>query len=263
MSNNAWTCVLDAERIAQLTLDVPDKSANTLSSDVLAELATLLDTLEREPPRGLILRSGKRNGFIAGADINEFTTLDSVDAALVMIRRGQVVCDRLAALPCPTVALLQGFALGGGMELALACRYRVGVDDGRLALGLPEVQLGIHPGFGGTVRSVQLIGVRPAMDMMLTGRTIRGDKALKLGLVDRFIGPANAQQACIDLIKSQPSPHRPALVGTRALLAGSAQLRDARTAQAGAQQGATRTLPGAVRDRGSLVASRRRRTRGV
>ena len=91
------------------------------------------------------------------------------------------VLDRIEALPCPTVALLQGFALGGGLELALACRYRVGVDDGQLALGLPEVQLGIHPGFGGTVRACGCSGVRPAMEMMLTGKTVRGDKALKIG----------------------------------------------------------------------------------
>ena len=102
-----------------------------------------------------------------------------MDDALAAIRLGQGLCDRIAALPCPTVALLQGFALGGGLELALACRYRVGVDDGKLTLGLPEVQLGIHPGFGGTVRLVRLIGVRPAMDMMLTGKNIRGDKALQ------------------------------------------------------------------------------------
>src|SRR5690606_30479071 len=121
--------------------------------------------------------SGKPGGFIAGADINEFTTFGSESDALAAIRRGQHLCDRIEALPCPSAVVLHGFALGGGMELALACTYRVGVDDGRLALGLPEVQLGIHPGFGGTVRSVRLLGVRPAMDMMLTGKNIRGAKA--------------------------------------------------------------------------------------
>ena len=153
--------------------------------------ASCWTTIERAPPRGLVIRSAKRNGFVAGADINEFTQLGSVDEALVMIRRGQGLCDRIEALPCPTVALLHGFALGGGMELALACRYRVGIDDGRLALGLPEVQLGIHPGFGGSVRSVRLLGVRPAMDMMLTGKTVRADKARRIGLVDVLVpGPA-------------------------------------------------------------------------
>ena len=94
-----------------------------------------------------------------------------------------------ASRPCPypTVAAIHGFALGGGLELALACRYRVAVGDSKLTLGLPEVQLGIHPGFGGTVRSVRLLGVRAAMSLMLTGRSVRADRALKIGLVDRLV----------------------------------------------------------------------------
>ncbi|HXS30926.1 MAG TPA: enoyl-CoA hydratase-related protein, partial [Steroidobacteraceae bacterium] len=134
MNPSAWRYEKDAAGIGTLWLDVPDRSANTLSSAVLTELGQVLDGITASPPRGLILRSAKSSGFIAGADVHEFTTLRSVDEALVMILRGQKLCDRVAALPCPTVALLQGFALGGGMELALACRYRVGVDDGRLAL---------------------------------------------------------------------------------------------------------------------------------
>jgi 3-hydroxyacyl-CoA dehydrogenase / enoyl-CoA hydratase / 3-hydroxybutyryl-CoA epimerase len=216
MSGSAWTYAPDAAGIGQLTLDVPEQSANTLSSAVLQQLAVALDAIERAPPKGLVIRSGKKSGFIAGADINEFTTFATPDDALRTIRLGQGLCDRIAALPCPTVALLQGFALGGGMELALSCRYRVGVDDGKLTLGLPEVQLGIHPGFGGTVRSVQLIGVRPAMDMMLTGKNIRGDKALKMGLVDALVPADRADAACADLIARRPPAHAPRL-GERAL----------------------------------------------
>ena len=119
---------------------------------MLLELDAHLAGLESPPPRGLVLRSGKPNGFIAGADIKEFRGLDSVETAFSLVSGGQRVLDRLEALPCPTVAALHGFALGGGLELALACTYRVAVGDERLALGLPEVQLGIHPGFGGTVR---------------------------------------------------------------------------------------------------------------
>ena len=211
MSDSAWTLTREADGIATLKLDVPGKGANTLSSAVLGELDAVLTQLEREPPRGLVIRSGKRGGFIAGADVNEFTTLTSVAGALTLVKRGQLQCDRIAALPCPTVALLQGFALGGGLELALACRYRVGIDDGKLALGLPEVQLGIHPGFGGTVRSVQLLGVRAAMDMMLTGRTIRGDKALQMGLVDRLVKADQADATCRELIQRHPPAHRPPL----------------------------------------------------
>ena len=212
MSNHSWTYTAGADGIGVLTLDVPERSANTLSSAVLIELESVLTGIEAAPPRGLIIRSGKKSGFIAGADVHEFTTLGSVEQALVLIRRGQRLCDRIAALRCPVVALLQGFALGGGMELALACRYRVGVDDGCLTLGLPEVQLGIHPGFGGTVRSVQLVGVRAAMDMMLTGKTFRADRALKMGLVDRLAPADGAEAACRDLLLQQPAPHRPKLL---------------------------------------------------
>jgi len=212
MSSSAWRYEQDDSGIGTLWLDVPERSANTLSTAVLIGLGQALDGIEAKPPRGLILRSAKASGFIAGADVNEFTTLRSADEALVMIRRGQQLCDRVEALPCPTVALLQGFALGGGMELALACRYRVGVDDGKLALGLPEVQLGIHPGFGGTVRSVRLLGVRAAMDMMLTGKTLRADKASRIGLVDALVPPAQAEAKCRELIDRRPAPHRPRLM---------------------------------------------------
>jgi 3-hydroxyacyl-CoA dehydrogenase/enoyl-CoA hydratase/3-hydroxybutyryl-CoA epimerase len=113
---------------------------------------------------------------------------------------------------CVSPMVIQGFALGGGMELALACNYRVGVDDGRLALGLPEVQLGIHPGFGGSVRSVRLIGVRRAMDMMLSGKTIRGDKALRSGLVDALVPADQAERTARDLLLRKPPLQRPPLV---------------------------------------------------
>ncbi len=226
MQASAWTYTREEGGLAVLVLDVPERSANTLSSLVLTQLAEQMDRIEQDRPAGLLIRSGKRSGFIAGADIKEFTTLGSEREALVMVRRGQVLCDRLAALPCPTVALIHGFALGGGLELALACRYRVGVDDGRLALGLPEVQLGIHPGFGGTVRSVQLLGVRPALDLMLTGKTLRAERALALGLIDRLAPPQEAETVARALLRAAPAPHRPVLLermlslpGIRGLLA--------------------------------------------
>ena len=112
--------------------------------------------------------------------------------------------DRLEALPCPSVAAIHGFALGGGLELALACHYRVGVNDERLALGLPEVQLGIHPGFGGTVRSVRVAGVRTAMQLMLTGKPLRADKALAAGLLDRLVPEAELRAAARALALAPP-----------------------------------------------------------
>jgi 3-hydroxyacyl-CoA dehydrogenase/enoyl-CoA hydratase/3-hydroxybutyryl-CoA epimerase len=205
-----WTAERDADGVVSLTLDKPGTSANVLSRDVLAELGELVAPFAADPPRGVIVRSGKPSGFVAGADINEFTKLASVEEAFDLVRRGQQVFDRLEALPCPTVAAIHGFALGGGLELALACRHRVALGDERLSLGFPEVQLGIHPGFGGTVRSVRLVGVRAAMELMLTGKPVRADKALALGLVDALASDAAALAAkARELVLSRASPHRP------------------------------------------------------
>jgi 3-hydroxyacyl-CoA dehydrogenase/enoyl-CoA hydratase/3-hydroxybutyryl-CoA epimerase len=199
----------DAEGIAWLTLDKADASANSLGSDMMREADEVLRTLEAAPPKGLVIRSGKRSGFVAGADINEFVTLQSVEQAEVLVRAGQSVIDRIEALPCPSVAAIEGFALGGGLELALACRYRVAVGNDRLTLGFPEVLLGIHPGFGGTVRSVRLIGAPAALDMMLTGRNIRGAKALSMGLVDRLVDSADQlEDAARDILRRRPAPRR-------------------------------------------------------
>jgi 3-hydroxyacyl-CoA dehydrogenase/enoyl-CoA hydratase/3-hydroxybutyryl-CoA epimerase len=219
---SAWKLERDADGIAWLTLDRPGSSANTLGSAVLEELDGLVGGLESQPPRGVVLRSGKASGFIAGADITEFTRVGSEADALALIRRGQRVIARLEALPCPSVAAIRGFALGGGLELALGCRYRIGAADGRLSLGLPEVQLGIHPGFGGTVRSVRLIGVRAAMELMLTGKPVRGEKALALGLLDRLVPPEQLDEAARQLIL-RPQGRRRAPLADRLL--GLAPLR--------------------------------------
>jgi 3-hydroxyacyl-CoA dehydrogenase / enoyl-CoA hydratase / 3-hydroxybutyryl-CoA epimerase len=212
MSNSAWKMDRDGQGIAWLTLDKPATSANTLSQQVMRELDALLQSLARSPPRGVIIKSGKPSGFIAGADINEFTTLANAADGYQLTRSGQVTFERLERLPCPTVAAIHGFALGGGLELALACRYRVAVGDERLQLGLPEVQLGIHPGFGGSVRAVRLLGVRPAMQIMLTGRPVRADKAARIGLVDRLVAANELDEAARALVLRPPAPHRPPLM---------------------------------------------------
>jgi 3-hydroxyacyl-CoA dehydrogenase / enoyl-CoA hydratase / 3-hydroxybutyryl-CoA epimerase len=234
----AWQLTRDADGIATLTLDRPGASANSLSRAVMQELGALLRQLQAQPPRGLIVRSGKSSGFIAGADIREFTELKSQEQALMLIRDGQQVCDQLAALPCPTVAAIHGFALGGGLEIALACRYRVAVDDGRLSLGLPEVQLGIHPGFGGTVRSVCLVGMRQAMELMLTGKPLRADRALRVGLIDRLVAASELDATARRLINEAPSAQRAPLAdrllnlpGIRQLMRGSLEARVARQAR--------------------------------
>jgi len=213
---SSWKVERDSDSIVWLTIDKPGTSANVLSSGVLRELDAVLDPLAASPPRALIVISAKKSGFVAGADIKEFTGITNIEEGYRLIHGGQEVLNRLEALPCPTVAAIHGFALGGGLELALACRYRVAVNDERLSLGLPEVQLGIHPGFGGTVRTVRLVGVRPAMEMMLTGKPVRADKALRIGLVDKLVAAAELRNAAKEIALEAPPP-RSAPFGERVL----------------------------------------------
>jgi len=210
-SARSWKLERDAEGIAWLTLDKPGTSANVLSAGVLTELDEVLGALEQDRPRGAVLLSAKKSGFVAGADIKEFTGVRDEASGYQLIHRGQQVLNRLAAVPFPTVAAIHGFALGGGLELALACRYRVAVGDERLSLGLPEVLLGIHPGFGGTVRAVQVAGVRTAMEMMLTGKPLRAEKARAAGLIDRLVAESELRNAARELVLQPPAPHRAAL----------------------------------------------------
>ena len=163
-------------------------------------------------PVGAILQSGKASGFIAGADIKEFVQIRSPAEGYTLVRAGQSVMQQLADLPCPTVAAIRGFALGGGLELALACTYRVGADDAALSLGLPEVLLGIHPGFGGTVRSVQLIGVRPSLELMLKGRPFRGARSLQAGLLYELVPPAELAARAKALLLRRPPKKTPPLI---------------------------------------------------
>ena len=234
----AWRLEREGTGIASLTIDRPGSSANTLSQSVLLELETLLAELRAAPPSGVILRSGKASGFIAGADIREFSSFRNATDGFEHIRTGQRIFEQLEALPCPTVAAISGFALGGGLELALACRYRVAVNDSRLSLGLPEVQLGIHPGFGGTVRAVQLLGVRQAMELMLTGKPLRADRALQLGLVDRLVAAADLDQAARQILSQRPPRRRAPILdrllnlpGVRQLMRASLERRVARQAR--------------------------------
>lgn len=209
-SKKHWRLNKDRNDIAWLHFDKADAGANVLSAEVLEELDLILRDLSKERCRGLVIRSAKSNGFIAGADIKEFTRLKDVASAETLIRTGQAVFDRLSALPFPTVSQIHGFCLGGGLELALACRYRVAEDNQRTRLGLPEVKLGIHPGFGGTVRLPKLIGAPQAMELMLTGRTIDARKAKKIGLVDYLVPKRQLQAMSVLCIKNSPPLQKPA-----------------------------------------------------
>jgi 3-hydroxyacyl-CoA dehydrogenase/enoyl-CoA hydratase/3-hydroxybutyryl-CoA epimerase len=203
-----WKLSTDEAGIVWLGFDQADSGTNTLGSAVMQELAHAVEHVRASKPCALIMYSEKKNAFAAGADINEFKKLENEFQAFDLIRAGQRVLDDIAALPCPTVAVIHGFALGGGLELALACRYRIAADDPKTQLGFPEVKLGIHPGFGGTVRSVNVMGVTAAMKIMLTGHSLKAKQALKQGLVDRLASADEIKEHAANLALKPPSPRR-------------------------------------------------------
>ncbi len=202
-----WRIEYSPDRTAWLGLDKQDASTNVLSREVLTELETIMDLFGANPPAGLIVYSLKTNGFISGADINEFPSISNEADAFELLRRGQKLLERFTSLPCTTVAMIDGYALGGGLEIALACDVRVVADADKRTLGLPEVQLGLHPGFGGTVRAVQLAGVSQAMPLMLAGNSITPRKARKIGLVDKVVEPSRLMETAAKLAR-RPAPRR-------------------------------------------------------
>ncbi len=203
-----WRLEVDAEGIAWAILDKRGESANSLSTAVTGELAQILDRLDVYTPKALIIRSGKDAGFVAGADIGEFTQLDTPEKGRALVARGWELFNRLAAVKYPTLALVRGHCLGGGLELALACRYLLTVDEPATKLGLPEVILGIFPGWGGMRRLPQRVGPAAALDMMLTGRTVDAKKAKKTGLADDCVPPRVMEMAARQLVLSG-QPRRP------------------------------------------------------
>ena len=201
-----WIITRDAEGFARLTFDKAGATTNTLSADVLAELNEALDELDRDPPKGLAIVSGKANGFIAGADIDEFGEVKSEADAVAIVKRGWDTFERLASVKYPTVALVRGFCLGGGFELAMACRYRVVVDEPGTRLGLPEVMLGIVPGWGGMKRLPRLAGAPAALDLMITGKTIDARRAKKLGIADECVPPRIMENTVRGVLTALPPP---------------------------------------------------------
>ncbi|MGH8053975.1 MAG: 3-hydroxyacyl-CoA dehydrogenase NAD-binding domain-containing protein [Stenotrophomonas sp.] len=199
---NHWHTELREDGIAVLSLDRKDSPVNAMSQDVLLELGDIVERLAIDPPKGVVVRSTKAAGFIAGADLKEFQEFDRRGTVNDAIRRGQNVYQKLAELPCPTVAAIHGHCLGGGTELALACRYRVASNDASTRIGLPETQLGIFPGWGGSARLPQLVGAPAAMDMMLTGRTLSASAARGIGLVDKVAAPAVLVDAAVSVLQS-------------------------------------------------------------
>ncbi len=213
-----WRIERDAAGIAWLSLDQAGSATNVLSTEVLKELAAVLNELTARPPAGLVLQSGKPSGFIAGADVREIASITDARAALALVELGHAIFDRIEALSFPTVAAIKGFCLGGGMELALALRHRIAVDDPGTRLGLPEVLLGIHPGFGGTARSIRLIGAPAAMDLMLSGRTVDARAAERLGLVDRAVPERHFRAAVLAYAARPPAGRKPGILAYLAAL---------------------------------------------
>ena len=170
-----------ADGILVLTLDVPGREGEHAGPPDDGRVRRAAGRGWRRAPTcaGVVLRSGKPDGFIAGADIKDFTAIRSALEAETLSREGQALLDRLEALPVPVVAAIHGPCLGGGLEVALACRYRVASDDPKTVLGLPEVMLGLIPGAGGTQRLPRLIGLRAALDLILTGRSLKAPRALQ------------------------------------------------------------------------------------
>ncbi len=204
-ATRALTWQRDEQGVLLATLDVPGDKVNTLGRALLAEFEDLINAVEGDPDvRALVLRSGKLDNFIVGADIKDLRGVKSALEAETLSRGAQALLDRLAALHVPSVAAIHGACLGGGLEVALACRYRVASSDAKTTLGLPEVMLGLIPGAGGTQRLPRLVGLAQALDLILTGRTLKATRALKAGLVDEVVPSAlldvAAQRAALGLV---------------------------------------------------------------
>lgn len=201
----------DSRNVLTVTLDVPGRSCNVFDESVIAELQMLVDHWEHDPELKLVLfRSDKESGLLAGADLLTIRAIRNRETADQIVTIGQKLFDRLERLPIPTVAVIHGACLGAGLEFALACRYRVALDDGRAQLGLPEVQLGLLPAWGGTQRLSERIGLAAALPMILTGKKLSARQAASMGLVDLASPPeqfeAELERFIADRLTGTPLP---------------------------------------------------------
>ena len=213
MSTPDWQTRLDDDGLLWLILDKQKTDTNVLSVSVLEQLDSLLDDVAANPPKALVFRSGKAKGFIAGADVSEFLDVKTTQEALIMIKRGQTLFSRIAALRCTTIAMIEGFCMGGGTELALACDYRVALDDRSTKIGLPEVRLGIHPAYGGVVRATEIINPMNSLEIMLSGRALSARAARAIGLVDAAQPERQMERAVRDIAAKPPGRQRMPLLG--------------------------------------------------
>ena len=206
-----WQTELRPDGIVVLTLDRADAPVNAIAQAVLDELDQIVERIAIERPKAVVIHSGKPGGFAPGADIKEFQGFDATGSVEDVLRRGQRIYQKLATLCVPTVAAIHGHCMGGGTELALACRHRVASNAANTRIGLPEVKLGIYPGWGGSVRLPRLIGAPAAMDLMLSGRTVSAKAAFAMGIVDKIAEPALLVDVAIALAgrrTTRPFKHR-------------------------------------------------------
>jgi 3-hydroxyacyl-CoA dehydrogenase/enoyl-CoA hydratase/3-hydroxybutyryl-CoA epimerase len=205
-----------ADGLAVVTLDLPGESINKVTRALRAEFAQLFDQLDRDQAvKAAVLVSGKPDTWIAGADVDEFMTLRSAAEAEALSREGHTLLDRLERMRIPVVAAIHGACLGGGLEAALACSYRIATDDPKTILALPEVQLGIIPGAGGTQRLPRTVGLQAALDMILNSRNIRAKKALQLGLVHELVHPAILREVAFARARELAAGTRPSRPSAR------------------------------------------------
>jgi 3-hydroxyacyl-CoA dehydrogenase / enoyl-CoA hydratase / 3-hydroxybutyryl-CoA epimerase len=199
-----WRLDRSEAGIAWLTFDQAGTRVNTLGTETLEELEQALTRCERAAPAGLVIRSGKPGGFIAGADVKSFMDLHDAGPARDLIRRAHAILLHLEGLPFPSVAMIDGHCLGGGLELALACTARVTTSEPETRLGFPEIRVGIFPGFGGTARAIERIGHLAAMKLMLSGRSVSGRTARNLRLVDDCVPRRHLERAALRLLEQTP-----------------------------------------------------------
>ncbi|MDA8480744.1 fatty acid oxidation complex subunit alpha FadJ [Citrobacter sp. Awk 4] len=217
---SAFTLNVRLDNVAVVSMDVPGEKMNTLKAEFAAQVRAILKQIrENKALLGVVFISAKPDNFIAGADINMIGHCRSAQEAEALARQGQQIMSEINALPIPVIAAIHGACLGGGLEMALACHKRICTDDTKTVLGLPEVQLGLLPGSGGTQRLPRLVGISTALDMILTGKQLRAKQALKAGLVDEVVPQSILLEAAVELVKQDRPVHRELPVRER-ILAG-------------------------------------------
>ena len=209
---SAWTTHIDEQWIAWLRFDLEGEKVNKFTTQVMTELYAALDPLAtNQSIKAVVITSGKEDSFIVGADINELATIQDNDDARKKAQAGQQLFNKIAALDVPTVAVIHGPCMGGGLEMSLACDYRLATDHPKTSIALPEVNLGIIPGWGGTQRLPKLIGLPQALTMIMSGKPANGRKAYKIGLVDALVNEAFLEEQAarfVDTVLKSKGRHK-------------------------------------------------------